>query len=95
MFHDKYAEDPDTAIAECRDYMLKREKDLLRDGTGMPLVRSLLALNGYVSAGDKCPLVEVVVMSRNSPETGLMVFNNIRQRKIKISRSAFTGGVCY
>jgi 5'-nucleotidase len=31
-------------------------------------------------------------MSRNSPETGVRVFNNIRQRALPISRHAFTGG---
>jgi len=33
-----------------------------------------------------------VVMSRNSPETGVRVFNNIRSRGLAISRHAFTGG---
>jgi 5'-nucleotidase len=32
------------------------------------------------------------VMSRNSPETGIRVFNNIRSRNLPISRHAFTGG---
>jgi 5'-nucleotidase len=41
---------------------------------------------------DESPLVEVVVMSRNSPETGVRVFNNIRKLGLKISRHAFTGG---
>lgn len=36
-------------------------------------------------------LVEVVVMSRNSPHTGLRVLHNIRQHQLKVSRSAFTG----
>jgi 5'-nucleotidase len=31
-------------------------------------------------------------MSRNSPETGMRVFNNIRSRGLPISRHAFTGG---
>jgi 5'-nucleotidase len=31
-------------------------------------------------------------MSRNSPETGVRVFNNIRSRGLPISRHAFTGG---
>ena len=31
-------------------------------------------------------------MSRNSPETGVRVFNNIRKRGLSISRHAFTGG---
>ena len=92
VFRAKYAKDKQTAVVEYRAYMLQHENELLADGTGMPLVRSLLGLNRYQSDGDKRPLVEVVVMSRNSPETGVRVFNNIRQRELPISRHAFTGG---
>lgn len=91
VFRKKYEEDPDTAIHEYRQYMLEREDQDLSDGTGMPLIKALLGLNKYRKDGD-APLVEVVVMSRNSPETGVRVFNNIRARQIPISRHAFTGG---
>jgi 5'-nucleotidase len=37
-------------------------------------------------------LVEVVVMSRNSPETGIRVLKTIRAEGLPISRSAFTAG---
>ena len=91
VFNEKYAEDKDTAIAEYRKYMLARENDTLADGTGMRLVEALLALNKYQKLGEP-PLVEVVVMSRNSPETGVRVLNNIRRLGLPISRHAFTGG---
>lgn len=80
-----------TAFQEYRKYTLQHEEDPLEDGTAMPLVKALLALNKYQEQGE-VPLVEVVVMSRNSPETGVRVFNQIRQRKLNISRHAFTGG---
>jgi 5'-nucleotidase len=92
VFRSKFAEDKQTAVSEYRAYMLKRENDHLEDGTGMPLVKALLALNRYRQEADPRPLVEVVVMSRNSPETGVRVLNNIRSRKLQISRHAFTGG---
>ena len=82
---------PQSALEEYRAYMLERENEPLRDGTGMALVRALLGLNRYAPSESK-PLVEVVVMSRNSPETGVRVFNNIRSRGLPISRHAFTGG---
>jgi len=91
VFREKYAEDSDTAIVEDRKYMLEREDEPLNDGTGMPLVKALLELNKYQSEGE-APLVEVVVMSRNSPETGIRVLQNIRNKQLKISRHAFTGG---
>lgn len=91
IFRKKIKKDPDTAIEEYRNYMLKHENDPLDDGTGMPLVKALLNLNKYQKEGEP-PIVEVVVMSRNSPETGYRVLNEIRRRKLKISRSAFTAG---
>jgi len=91
VYKAKYAKNPQNALDEYRAYMLERENEPLRDGTGMPLVRALLGLNCFAPSESK-PLVEVVVMSRNSPETGVRVFNNIRSRGLPISRHAFTGG---
>jgi 5'-nucleotidase len=91
VYKAKYAKNPQSALEEYRAYMLERESEPLRDGTGMPLVRALLGLNRYAPSESR-PLVEVVVMSRNSPETGVRVFNNIRSRGLPISRHAFTGG---
>jgi 5'-nucleotidase len=44
VFRSEYAHDKQTAVAKYRAYMLKHENDPLADGTGMPLVRSLLGL---------------------------------------------------
>lgn len=90
VYKAKYAKNPRNALEEYRAYMLERENEPLRDGTGMALVRALLGLNRHATDGK--PLVEVVVMSRNSPETGMRVFNNIRSRGLPITRHAFTGG---
>ncbi|MHB1320455.1 MAG: 5'-nucleotidase [Acidithiobacillus ferrivorans] len=91
IFRGSYHSDRATAIKLYRDYMLQRENDLLDAGTGMPLIEALLDLNRHTPAGES-PLVEVVVMSRNSPETGVRVLKNIRTRELAISRHAFTGG---
>ena len=92
FFRARFTEDRETAIVEYRQYMLEREEQALEDGTAMPLVRALLNLNSFRQDDDDNPLVEVVVMSRNSPETGIRVFNNIRERDLPITRHAFTGG---
>lgn len=91
IFQSKYAQDKESAMSEYRAYMLERENNALDDGTAMPLVKALLDLNKYQPKGES-PLIEVVVMSRNSPETGIQVFNNIRKHKLNITRHAFTGG---
>lgn len=91
IFKQKIAHDPKTAMEEYRSYMLENEDAPLKDGTGMPLVNALLALNKYKEDGGP-PIVEVVVMSRNSPETGFRVLKEIRRRGLGITRSAFTAG---
>ena len=91
MFQEKIEQDPDTAMEAYRKYMLENEDEPLEDGTGMPLVKALLNLNKFQKEGES-PIVEVIVLSRNSPETGFRVLKEIRRRGLKISRSAFTAG---
>lgn len=91
VFNEKRLEDPDTSIEAYRSYMLEREHILLEPGAGFPLIRALLSLNRYQVEGEP-PLVEVVIMSRNSPETGLRVLQTIKALDLKVSRSAFTAG---
>ena len=66
-----------------------KENDVLEPGTAFYLVKALLNLN-KLSTTQR--LVEVIVMSRNSPETGVRVLNSIKALKLDITRSAFTGG---
>ncbi len=78
-------------MAAYRRHMLETEKQLLEPGTAFPLARSLLALNRFSGEGE-APMTEVVVMSRNSPETGVRIMNSVRAHQLGISRFAFTGG---
>lgn len=73
-----------------REYQLANEDQLLEKGTAFPLIESLLKLNNHVDK--KEPIVEVVVMSRNSPETGIRVLKAIEHYKLPITRWAFSGG---
>ncbi|MCL5798561.1 MAG: 5'-nucleotidase [Gammaproteobacteria bacterium] len=69
-------------------YQIARENEPLSPGGGYILVRKLLRLN----AGAEARRVEVILLSRNSADTGLRVFNSIRLYGLDISRAAFTGG---
>ena len=91
LFKKEYKRHPQNAIKIYRDYMLENEEISLNEGIGLPLVKALLELNKYQKSGN-APLVEVVVMSRNSPDTGVRVLNTIRELKLNITRSAFTAG---
>ncbi len=72
LFKKEYKKHPDTAIEIYRDYMLKNENITLNEGIGFSFIKALLDLNRYKN-NDDTPLVEVVVMSRNSPDTGVRV----------------------
>ncbi|MDF1878479.1 5'-nucleotidase [Sulfurimonas sp. SAG-AH-194-C20] len=91
LYKDEYIKHPDTAIEMYRAFMLKNEDVVLDEGIGFPLVKVLLNLNRYQKKGEP-PLVEVVIMSRNSPETGIQVLNTIRELRLNVTRSAFTAG---
>lgn len=72
-----------------RQHQLAHEHDVLKPGPGFPLVRALLGLNALRSDQR---LVEVVIMSRNSSETSLRMFNSIAHYGLDITRAALTGG---
>jgi 5'-nucleotidase len=70
-------------------YQIEHEDGLLEPGEAYPLVRKLLALNQTFEGRVK---VEIVLMSRNSADTGLRIFNSIQHYGLNITRAAFTGG---
>lgn len=70
-------------------YQIDHEDEILPPGIAFPLVRKLLALNALLK---NKAFVEIVLLSRNSADTGLRVFNSINQHELNITRAAFTGG---
>ncbi|WP_262965673.1 5'-nucleotidase [Methylobacter psychrophilus] len=74
--------------AFCR-YQIKHEDEVLAPGYGFSLVKKLLAIN--TSCPDD-PLVEIILLSQNSADTGLRIFNSIAHHKLNITRAAFTSG---
>lgn len=74
--------------AYCR-YQIEHEQDILKPGPGFGLIKSLLKLNEYSRKGN---LVEVIIMSRNSPDTSLRVFNAIAHYGLNITRSMLVSG---
>ena len=71
------------------EYQVEREEEPLEPGEAFPLVHKLLRLNDRLGPGSG---VEVVLLSRNSADTGLRVFNSIQHYDLAISRAAFCGG---
>ena len=61
-------------------HQLEQENTPLPEGPALHLVRKLLALNSQYEN-----LTEVILLSRNSPDTGLRVFNSIEHYKLNIT----------
>lgn len=68
-------------------YQIEHEKDILKPGTAFPLVKALQKLN---TEGQY--LTEIIIMSKNSADTSLRIFNSIEHYHLKISRAALVGG---
>ena len=86
-------------------YQREREDDVLEPGIAFPLVRKLLALNSATAIDTQgtaitdidvrqgeYPRVEVILLSRNSSDTGLRIFNSIQHHGLDIRRATFTSG---
>ena len=76
-------------VAAYAEYQRAHEDDILEPGEAFPLARKLLRINEKLG-GD--PKVEIILLSRNSADSGLRVFNSIAHHGLKISRAAFSGG---
>ena len=70
-------------------YQLARENEPLSPGRAFSLIEKLLNLNTLLENPDR---VEVILLSRNTSDTGLRVFKSIEHHNLSISRAAFTGG---
>ena len=75
-------------VTAFRKYQEENENVILDPGPSFQLVKKLLDLNKISSQ----QVVEIVVMSSNSPQTGIRVMNSIKAHNLDITRMAFTGG---
>ena len=79
----------DRGLEAYKDFQVSNENIPLNPGQAFPLVNKLLALNNKINKDKK---VEVILLSRNTADTGLRVFNSIQYHRLDIKRAAFCGG---
>ncbi|MGI1678006.1 MAG: 5'-nucleotidase [Cellvibrionaceae bacterium] len=70
-------------------YQIEHENEVLEKGDAFPMVQKLLRINERLGGE---PRVEVILLSRNSADTGLRIFNSIEHYGLTISRAAFCSG---
>lgn len=76
-------------VAAYRDYQVAHESDVLAPGVAFALATKLMSLNATL--GDR-GRVEVILISRNSSDTGLRILTSAHHHGLNITRAAFTGG---
>ena len=72
-----------------RKYQRDHQDEPLLRGVAFPFIRRLLSLN---QLDPKNPPVEVILLSRNDPDTGLRVMNTIQHYGLPITRAVFMQG---
>lgn len=76
-------------VAAYARYQIAREDEPLAPGDAFLLVEKLLGINDLLGQHER---VEVILLSRNTADTGLRVFKSIEHHQLPIRRAAFTGG---
>lgn len=71
-----------------RAHQIAAENEILQPGVAFNLVNKLLKLNEVLEQ----PEVEVILLSRNSADTGLRIFHSIQHYGLAITRAAFCSG---
>lgn len=75
-------------VATYCKHQLDSEDTILSQGSAFPVVKRLLALNDDA----RKPLMEIILMSKNSPDLSLRAFNSIENYNLPIKLGSFTSG---
>ena len=76
-------------IKAYRDHQIQNEDKILDPGEAFNLVTKILKINDLYDFEDR---IEVILLSRNTADTGLRIFNSIEAHKLNITRAVFCGG---
>tara|TARA_B100000579_G_scaffold435510_1_gene458981 strand:- start:565 stop:1467 length:903 start_codon:yes stop_codon:yes gene_type:complete len=79
----------DEGLKSYANYQIDNENKTLKPGQAFNLVQKILSINDLYEKSDR---VEVILLSRNTSDTGLRIRNSIEDHKLNISRAAFCGG---
>lgn len=75
-----------------REYQIANEAKRLKPGSAFALVQKLQRLNEALAERRADMKIEIILLSRNSADTGLRVFKSIEAHKLGIRRAAFCSG---
>ncbi len=70
------------------DYQIAHETEVIKKGPAFGLIKAFLNLNNISEE----PVCEVIIMSQNSADSSLRIFNSIKEYGLGITRAALTTG---
>nr|WP_310546881.1 5'-nucleotidase [Gleimia sp. 6138-11-ORH1] len=73
-----------------REYQDAKVDDVLAPGVAFNFIKRLLSFNSLNESN--AALIEVIVLSRNDPQTGLQVMKSIKAHGLNVTRAIFTQG---
>ncbi len=69
-----------------RQYQREKQNYPLKEGVAFPFIKKLLSIN-EINPND--PSIEVILLSKNNPDTGLQIMNPIEAYRLNIARASF------
>jgi 5'-nucleotidase len=82
----------DRGEEEYRQFQEENLGNPLAPGVAFPFIKRILSLNDLAEDSDEGNLVEVIIMSRNDPDTGLRVMESVKHHGLDITRAIFMQG---
>ena len=76
-------------IEKFKKYEYEHKNDIIPKGLAFPFIKRFLNINNVF---DEQKPVEVVLLSKNSADSGIRVYNSIKHYGLNITRAAFTAG---
>ncbi|TLS17446.1 MAG: 5'-nucleotidase [Betaproteobacteria bacterium] len=77
---------------EYRKYQESNLHNPLKKGIAFPFIKRLLSLNDLSDDPLNDPLVEVILLSRNDPDTGMRVMRSVAHHQLGMTRAIFLQG---
>lgn len=74
-------------IERYAEYQITHENEILKPGVAFALVQKFFKI-----INTSHPLIDIILLSRNSTDTGLRVLNSIQHYGLNIKQAAFTSG---
>lgn len=74
------------------EYQVKNESKTLEPGAAFSLVKAFLDFDEEHQKKHKNSVIEVIIVTKNSPEAGVRIFNSVKKYQLNIERAAFLGG---